>query len=209
MSVTKIPNRSGIGEPGLSSSALDVIRSVLEAANHSPDPEVALRNAARATTILGKMLEDMSDKLPKQASTVAKLITRFGLIGYGLLEISVPRSFWFHLGRYWLNLATLIATAMFTLGLIFKSQGAWQLGLIMLLLVWLVSGLRDVLSWFIRRKPAPPVALVVQLPLAILLVCLSILVVTDAQQIDGALTSLGRFLISAQTRVRSIANFGR
>lgn len=137
----------------ISMKAAATINAVYRAADHPPDVETSLRNASRATTILGKMLEALTDQYAKKASSVAGYITKLGLLAYGLIEISVPRSLWFHVGRYWLQLATLIGTAMIVLGAVFRSPETWKIGGGLLFAVAAITILRNLLwQWMGTRK---------------------------------------------------------
>jgi patatin-related protein len=67
------------------------------------EPESALRSAARATTVVGKIL----DSLSKQRGVNSKYslwIIRLGQIFWSLVEVAVPRSFPDLLFRHWLKL---------------------------------------------------------------------------------------------------------
>ncbi|MGA2831659.1 MAG: hypothetical protein ABSE55_01180 [Terracidiphilus sp.] len=176
-------------------AATQVISQTIQDADHPPDPESTLRNAARATTILGKMLEDMADKSAKKVSKPARLITNFGLLGYGLVEISVPRSIWSHIASYWLQLLTLIGAAMFALGLFFRTEDTWKIGLGVLVFVWLISGLRDVLQLVMRGKPVTGWALAIQWRLLLPLACFAVLAVVYAQTVNQVLNETGGVLI--------------
>jgi hypothetical protein len=175
--------------------ATQIVSQVIQEANHPPDPETALRNAARAATILGEMLEDMADRSAKQASKAARLITNFGLLGYGLVEISGPRSLWSHIASYWLQLITLIGTAMFVLGLILRSPETWKIGLGVLALAWLVSGLRNVLGLVMQRRRVTGWALAIQWRLLLVLVCVAVLAVLNAQPLNRVLNEAGGILM--------------
>ncbi|HWN09297.1 MAG TPA: patatin-like protein [Pyrinomonadaceae bacterium] len=67
------------------------------------DPESGVRIAARATTVVGKMLENLSSS--RRVSTKPALwIARLGRIFWALVEVAVPRSFADLFFRHWLKL---------------------------------------------------------------------------------------------------------
>jgi hypothetical protein len=108
-----------------------------------------------------------------------------------------------------LKLVTLIGTVMFVLGILFRSSETWKLALLVLLFAWLISGLRDVFSWLMRKKQGIPIALKTQLPFLILLVCLAVLAIVKAQPINKDLTIIGKSLVTAQAKLRGFLNSNR
>ena len=67
------------------------------------EPESALRSAARATTVIGRILDSLSKK--KGVSSKYSLwIIRLGQIFWALVEVAVPRSFPDLMFRHWLKL---------------------------------------------------------------------------------------------------------
>lgn len=67
------------------------------------EPESALRSAARATTVIGKILESMSKKRGINGKYSVWVI-RLGQIFWSLVEVAVPRSFPDLMFRHWLKL---------------------------------------------------------------------------------------------------------
>lgn len=67
------------------------------------EPESSLRSAARATTVVGKILESMSTKRGV-SSKYSMWIVRLGRIFWALVEVAVPRSFPDLIFRHWLKL---------------------------------------------------------------------------------------------------------
>jgi patatin-related protein len=67
------------------------------------EPESTLRSSARATTVIGKMLEDLSAQ--RSVNTKYALwIARLGVIFWALVEVAVPQSFPNLIFRHWLKL---------------------------------------------------------------------------------------------------------
>ena len=67
------------------------------------EPESALRSAARATTVVGKILDSLGKKKGVN-SRYSLWIIRLGQIFWSLVEVAVPRSFPDLLFRHWLKL---------------------------------------------------------------------------------------------------------
>ena len=67
------------------------------------EPESALRSAARATTVVGRILDSMSRKRGVN-SKYSLWIVRLGQIFWSLVEVAVPRSFPDLVFRHWLKL---------------------------------------------------------------------------------------------------------
>jgi patatin-related protein len=67
------------------------------------EPESALRSAARATTVTGKILDSLSRSRGVN-SKYSVWIVRLGQIFWGLVEVAVPRSFPDLMFRHWLKL---------------------------------------------------------------------------------------------------------
>ena len=67
------------------------------------EPESALRSAARATTVIGKILDSLS-KNRGVSSKYSLWIVRLGQIFWALVEVAVPRSFPDLVFRHWLKL---------------------------------------------------------------------------------------------------------
>jgi patatin-related protein len=75
------------------------------------------RTLARATTIIGRILETISNE-KGVAKKQAAWITNAGRALWGLVEISVPRSLGTLLGKYWQSLLLLIAIILLIAGVI-------------------------------------------------------------------------------------------
>lgn len=99
-------------------------------ANRALPPEPALRSAARATEIVGQILEDLADTY--NASGGIKrwigMVTWLGRLFWGLVEVSVPRSAGNLLFRHWLSLLVAFELFLIAGGLILGREGASQFG---------------------------------------------------------------------------------
>jgi hypothetical protein len=181
----------------IDAAAAAAINAVYQAADHPPEVETSLRNAARATTILGKMLEAMADKYAKKANPVAGYITKLGLLAYGLIEISVPRTLWFHIARYWLKLVTLLGAAMVVLGVFFKSQETWKMGAALLLVAAIIVLVRYALQRLMRLTASLVwwlKALLIVLVVSILFAGAAVLVLLYGEGIGQCLVKAGNCL---------------
>jgi hypothetical protein len=75
------------------------------------DPESTVKTAARATTVIGKMLEGLSSS--RGAPTKPAIwIARLGRIFWALVEVAVPRSFPELFFRHWLKLIYFLEALM-------------------------------------------------------------------------------------------------
>ncbi|HEV8590059.1 MAG TPA: patatin-like protein [Pyrinomonadaceae bacterium] len=101
------------------------------ATNRNPDPQSTLKTAARATTIVGKMFEELSNDYAKSGQKFAAWITRAGLIFWGLVELAAPKSIWNLLFRYWLKLLYLVEVILIVGGTVLVLQRIQQFGLIL------------------------------------------------------------------------------
>jgi hypothetical protein len=90
-------------------------------------PEGTLRSVARATTVIGQILEGLTEKYGA-GKKYATFVVRVGRIFWGLVEVSVPRSIPNLLFRHWLFLLYLVEIFLILGGIIFDSGGASNLG---------------------------------------------------------------------------------
>ena len=75
------------------------------------EPESTAKTAARATTVIGKMLEGLSEQR-RVSSKYASWIVRMGQISWALVEVAVPRSIPNLLFRHWLKLLYLFEVVL-------------------------------------------------------------------------------------------------
>lgn len=131
----------------LNKSAFTIIQKVFTAAAHSPDPQTSARNATRAVTITGRLLQGIADENFEQASPLARRITQFGMLAYGIVELSVPHSLGEIMFLYWRHLFFLVGVILVILGVVLTRPPVWQIGVIILLIVWAL----DCVSLCLRR----------------------------------------------------------
>jgi hypothetical protein len=75
------------------------------------EPESALRSAARATTVVGKILDSLSKGTRVNKGSL--WIIRLGQVFWSLVEVAVPRSFPDLLFRHWLKLVYFLELLLF------------------------------------------------------------------------------------------------
>lgn len=112
--------------------------------NSKLQPQSTLEVAARATTVIGKMFQDVSDrhKLNRKPSV---FLVRAGQVAWGLVEVSVPRSIQHLVFRYWLKLLYLFNLLLILGGTLFTAESVQRFGLICLAFTVSI----DVATWLI------------------------------------------------------------
>ena len=91
-----------------------------QAVREEPNSELIVRSAARSTAVTGELLEDIAEKRRWYGNPFSR-IALIGRLGWGFVEVSVPRSWreiWF---TYLLQLLLLFAVLMLLVGSIFNS----------------------------------------------------------------------------------------
>jgi patatin-related protein len=111
----------------------------------------ALRAMSRSSRVFGRLLEGIADRHGVSAAPAAWL-TRASSIFWGLVEVSVPRSFYDLVFRYWLQLVYVFDILMILGGTVFVERSVQRFGLVLLGLTIAVHvavlAIRDV----IRRR---------------------------------------------------------
>jgi patatin-related protein len=116
-----------------------------------PDRELTLRSLARATRIIGQMLEDVADQY-SVGQKWAAWVTRLGRLFWGLVEISVPRGLLTLLARYWQQLLLMLAILLIAGGAAFTEPGARNVGWGLLALIAAVGSARRLLGDYMRNR---------------------------------------------------------
>jgi len=116
--------RERLGDPR--APAPDIARE------HPPDRERMVLNVARATTVVGDVLDNIAQQRGTPGHQAAAWLARAGSLLWGLVEISVPHS-WAHLVfRHWLTLLYLFEAFLIIGGLVFNAAAVEKLGLLTL-----------------------------------------------------------------------------
>ena len=79
------------------------------------EPEPALRSAARATTVVGQMLDQLSEQYSLN-NKPAMWVTRLGKIFWGMVEVAAPGSIAGKMFRHWLKLIYLFEVLLIVAG---------------------------------------------------------------------------------------------
>jgi hypothetical protein len=107
------------------------------------------RTLARATEITGRILESIANEKgigKKQASWIVNV----GRALWGLVEISVPRSIFQLLGKYWMSLLGLVAVILVVAGIIGGQSGVGRIGWSLLGIAVVLFIVRALLSSWMR-----------------------------------------------------------
>lgn len=115
------------------------------------DPESTVKIAARATTVIGKMLSALSDRRNVNSDFVA-WIARFGQMFSSLVEVSVPRSIPNLLFRHWLKLLYLFQVVLIAGATLLAKPAVAQLGWTLLGITVSVNLITWWLSDFMQRR---------------------------------------------------------
>jgi hypothetical protein len=132
--------------------ATRIIADVVDRAVKQPDPVIAARTTARSARIIGRMLEDMSERLPllEQPSAWA---TRVASFMWGVVEVAVPGSLGQILFHHWTKLAAALAVAMIVIGLIPGAGGVERAGIVVLALTAIVNIIVLALNRMLSARP--------------------------------------------------------
>jgi patatin-related protein len=97
--------------------------------NHLFQPENALKNAARATTVTGKILSGIADQYGIAGKSYLSVLTRTGTFFLWLVEAAVPRSMGSLVFKHWLKLLYLFEVLLLAAGFLFLNEPVQRLGL--------------------------------------------------------------------------------
>lgn len=98
--------------------------------NHFLQPESALKNAARASTVTGKILSGIADRYGIAGKSYLSVLTRAGTFLWWLVEAAVPRTMASLLFIHWLKLLYLFEVLLFAAGYVFVSEPVQRLALV-------------------------------------------------------------------------------
>lgn len=128
-------------------------RDAFETRNHPRqiDPERAVRLLARATQIMGRLLDGIALEGAKTLSGVAWWLLWAGRILWGLVEVSVPRSVVQLVFRYWLQVIYVFELLLIVGGMALGNAPIRQFGLALLFLTLFVDFTRNLFEVLLRR----------------------------------------------------------
>jgi hypothetical protein len=130
-----------------------------------PDREVAARSIARATTIVGQMLEDMGERR-RPLGGLPGYVVRAGRIIWLLIEAAAPRRLGNLLFQHWIAIAWLVAIVVFGIGFVFDNAGLRSVGVRLLIGVFALQLAVNLLNRWIRNVSVGPAAIVFFMALA-------------------------------------------
>ena len=90
--------------------------------NKGLEPQSALKNAARATSVTGKMLAGIATQKELPGRKYVPLITTAGRFFLWLVEAAIPRSFSSLIVRHWIQLLYLFEVVLFIGGFVFLND---------------------------------------------------------------------------------------
>jgi patatin-related protein len=120
------------------------------AGDRRPLPQPILESATRATTIVGEMLNGMSEKY-SCLKNPSSWIARVGRVGWFLVELAVPDRIGHFFVRHWLKVLGLCATLQVLLGIVFAGWPVARVGLLLLAVVILTHFGISLLNRIMRR----------------------------------------------------------
>lgn len=98
--------------------------------NKSLEPENALKNAARATTVTGKILSGIAAKYQSSGKNYLSVITYAGTLLLWLLEAAVPRSMANLIFWHWIKLLYLFEAVLFAASFVFVNDSVQRFALV-------------------------------------------------------------------------------
>jgi len=159
------------------------------------DPESTVRTIGRATTVMGKVLSAVSDDYAAQSnssSAVASmqaylggLLTRFGVIFTGLVEVAVPQSIPYLFFRHLLKVLYVFEVLLIVFGTVFGKPQMTQLG-------WTAFGATaatNIIVWWLRDFISRRTS-VKQFLISLAAAVLAILIVVGALKVGSFLFGL-------------------
>ncbi len=98
--------------------------------NKSLEPESALKNGARATSVLGKMLTGIANQNTVPGRKYIPLVTTASRFFLALVDAATPRSFSNLIVHHWINLLYLFEVVLFVGGIVFLNSSVESFALI-------------------------------------------------------------------------------
>jgi patatin-related protein len=121
-----------------------------------PNREQSLKNMARATQVVGKMLDgiaaasnNMSNGILRRSSS---FLVRVGRLLWGLVEIAVPQSAMDIMFRYWFRLLLLVEVILIVAGIVFATSPVQAIGFKLLYLTLFVRAIIELMRSFISGR---------------------------------------------------------
>jgi patatin-related protein len=113
-----------------------------------PDPAYTLESGTRAATIVGDIVQGVSDQ--PSVGLAARLLSRLGRVGWGLVELALPGEWPWKVARRFVSLLIAIQLLLIVGGIVFNQPGATRLGWWTLGATVVFVVLRALLAEFLR-----------------------------------------------------------
>jgi hypothetical protein len=150
-----VSNPTFVTSRPLNSTATAIIAAVYGMGATEAEPHALLRDAARSTTVIGKLLEGLADEYNGTGKKIAGGITTGGRIFWGLVEVSVPDSVLFYLVRNWIWILELLAVLIIGLGILAGAPAMWSIGIAMLVMVFILYQVRHAFHGYMFSGKLP------------------------------------------------------
>jgi patatin-related protein len=135
-----------LGTPGAQKQFMQLWQDVVPA---SPDRTLLARSLARGSSIVGRILDKIGDD--SGLGSPGTWLTRAGRALWGLVEVSVPRSFGEFLGGYWQQLFAAVAAIMVVMGVLTNTVPVVTAGMTLFGIVAVFFAARTILRRFLQR----------------------------------------------------------
>lgn len=179
----------------LNQQAQEIIRHTYLIGSAPADPHKLLTDLARSVTVLGEMLQGLSDQYGQAGKKFASGIAYAGKVFWGVIELSVPTNVFRYLFRNWLSLFALVSIITIAVGLLTGVSGMSGIGVGMLTIVLLLSVFSGLLRYYMLKASIPPrLFVVVRVGLAFIAVLLlAYLAIYHGVSVANILDSLAGF----------------
>jgi patatin-related protein len=132
-----------------------------------PAPELVARSAARATAVVGDLLEGIADTQSIPAKRLFGRVAFIGRLLWNFVEVSVPRTWLELFGSYWLQLLMLFSAMLALIAVFAQSGGTWKLAGLMITAATVLYLGRESLRRYLRGELVPPVPVIVVLTILV------------------------------------------
>lgn len=139
----------------LNTIATGIIYAVYSMGASDVAPHAMLRDLARSTTVIGKLLEGLADQYDGTGKKIAAGITTMGRLFWGLVEVSVPDSVLFYLSRNWIWILELLGALVIGLGIAAGTPAMWSLGIAILVAVFALYRIRHTFNIYMLSGKFP------------------------------------------------------
>lgn len=136
----------------LAINATQILADIINSTAKQPDPQVSARTVARSARIIGRMLEEMSERRPLLAQPSA-WATRVAGFMWGVVEVAVPGSLGQILFHHWTKLAAALAVVMIAIGFVPGAGDVQRAGVVILVITAAVNIIVLALNRLLLARP--------------------------------------------------------